>query len=191
MSLSHLLRPWHWLLRIRHRCGYGIHSPFAFSFVTGVVYEAWPYYAYAPLRRRWPVLPAGLRRKDAQLLFRLANFCHPCGLQCPDAEGLEAAVAYLQAACPHAALSLAAEPNGSDMVVCLQPWDDCAARLLEALPTGGMLVLHRIHATQRRSAAWQRLLHMPQAQIAFDLRDFGIILHLPHMQRAHYVINYF
>jgi len=28
-----------WLFRIRHRCGYGIHSPFAFRFVTTVIYS--------------------------------------------------------------------------------------------------------------------------------------------------------
>ena len=38
-----------WLMRFRHRCGYGVHSPFAFNFLTGVVYERTPYYAYARL----------------------------------------------------------------------------------------------------------------------------------------------
>ena len=39
------LRPLRWLLRFRKRCGYGIHSPFAFQFVTGVIYEKGAYFA--------------------------------------------------------------------------------------------------------------------------------------------------
>ena len=68
-----------WLRRFRHRRGYGIHSPFAFGFVTGVVYEAGAYYAYAPLAQKWRGKLKGspLRPKDLRLLLRLANFQHP------------------------------------------------------------------------------------------------------------------
>ena len=64
-----------WLLRFRHRCGYGIHSPFAFGFVTGVIYESGQYYAYAPLHRCFQEQKAadGLRECDLRLLFRVAN----------------------------------------------------------------------------------------------------------------------
>lgn len=70
--LSRCLR---WLLRFRHRCGYGIHSPFAFGFVTGVIYENGQYYAYAPLHRCFQEQKAadGLRECDLRLLFRVAN----------------------------------------------------------------------------------------------------------------------
>lgn len=50
MNKSSIVRPLRWLLRFRHRRGYGIHSPFAFSFVTGVVYEQGTYYAYPELK---------------------------------------------------------------------------------------------------------------------------------------------
>ena len=70
-----LLRCLRWLLRFRHRCGYGIHSPFAFGFVTGVIYESGQYYAYAPLHRCFQEQKAadGLRECDLRLLFRVAN----------------------------------------------------------------------------------------------------------------------
>lgn len=45
-----LKRPFIWLSRFRHRCGYGVHSPFAFGLITDVVYERRPYYAYANLK---------------------------------------------------------------------------------------------------------------------------------------------
>ena len=38
------------LSRFRYRCGYGVHSPFAFSLITDVIYEKMPYYAYDLLK---------------------------------------------------------------------------------------------------------------------------------------------
>lgn len=47
--LLSLKRPFIWLSRFRYRCGYGVHSPFAFSLITDVIYEKRPYYAYQSL----------------------------------------------------------------------------------------------------------------------------------------------
>lgn len=44
-----LKRPFIWLSRFRHRCGYGVHSPFAFNLITQVIYESTPYYKYKDL----------------------------------------------------------------------------------------------------------------------------------------------
>ena len=51
-----LCRQWIWLKRFRHRRGYGVHSPFAFDFLTYVVYERGEYYAYRELKKRYPVV---------------------------------------------------------------------------------------------------------------------------------------
>ena len=48
--LYYLKRPFIWLSRFRYRCGYGVHSPFAFSLITDVIYEKMPYYAYDLLK---------------------------------------------------------------------------------------------------------------------------------------------
>ena len=37
-----LKRGWVWLKRFRHRKGYGVHSPFAFDFITRVIYGKLP-----------------------------------------------------------------------------------------------------------------------------------------------------
>lgn len=75
-----LCRQWIWLKRFRHRRGYGVHSPFAFDFLTYVVYERGEYYAYRELKKRYPVvcLCGGLHRlKCRKFLFRLSNYVHP------------------------------------------------------------------------------------------------------------------
>ena len=40
--LYYLKRPFIRLSRFRYRCGYGVHSPFAFSLITDVIYEKMP-----------------------------------------------------------------------------------------------------------------------------------------------------
>ena len=69
--------PFVWLWRIRHRRGYGIHSPWAYSFVRSVLLEPAHYYAYAELDKLYPWHLRWLLRYPLQchrLLFRLANY---------------------------------------------------------------------------------------------------------------------
>ena len=64
-------RPFIWLARFRHRCGYGVHSPFAFHLITGVIYEKTPYYKYAVLqeeeKRLAPERPKGWRSEPLRV----------------------------------------------------------------------------------------------------------------------------
>ena len=99
-----------WFLRFRYRCGYGVHSPFAFDFITGVVFERSCYYAYQKLDREYPVGLWGRfshMRKCRRFLFRLANYVHPdvfvCHREIPSDE-----IAYM------AAGSCSAEWKGED-----------------------------------------------------------------------------
>lgn len=185
-----MLRIFHWLKRLRHRCGYGIHSPFAFGFVTGVVYERGRYYAYDRLRRLYGTRrsAACMRWKDYKLLFRLTNFVHPHDVML-FADDASLARDVVAAACPHAVLSEA--PERADMIISLTDWTASAPALLARLRPGGMLVLHRIDATPQRRAAWRSLLAAEPCVVAFDLRDFGIVFFRPELQRERFVINYF
>ncbi len=79
-----LKRPFIWLYRFRHRCGYGVHSPFAFNLITHVIYESTAYYKYEELAKaqqqlelekdkRWKYESKKVKR----LLFRLVNYTQP------------------------------------------------------------------------------------------------------------------
>ena len=97
-----LKRPFIWLYRFRHRCGYGVHSPFAFNLITHVIYESTAYYKYEELAKaqkqlelekdkRWKYESKKVKR----LLFRLVNYTQPETIV--DAGTLAASALYLKA----------------------------------------------------------------------------------------------
>lgn len=74
-----------------HRSGgFGIHSPFAFSFVRNVLRERLPYYAYDELlhlrdhaaqrAKSLPRHPGVISFKNAKMLFRIANYFQPSSI---------------------------------------------------------------------------------------------------------------
>ena len=80
-----LTRPWVRLRRLPHRQGYGVHSPFAFEYITRVVLEHTPYYIYRELEqeeadqvktrgRSWAQREP---RRVKRLLMRVANRARP------------------------------------------------------------------------------------------------------------------
>lgn len=58
--------------KLKHRKGYGVHSPFAYSVITEVIEEKLPYYAYRRMQRTFDK-EAPIPFKVACLLLRLAN----------------------------------------------------------------------------------------------------------------------
>lgn len=62
-----------YLSRIGHARGFGIQSPWAYSFVTEVIGEKWPYYAYEEIDRRYK--RRGERRRQ-KLYYRICNFVY-------------------------------------------------------------------------------------------------------------------
>ena len=69
-----LSNPYIWLRRIRHRNGYGVHSPFAFNFIKQVLEEHDAYYAYSAIDRGLRWWQRFRYRRHQHLLFRLHNF---------------------------------------------------------------------------------------------------------------------
>lgn len=77
--------------KIKHRKGFGVHSPFAFSLITQVIDEKFPFYAYDQIRElrkkyvtsRLPIpVPGrasrkGYSQKQLFLLYRLINRFSP------------------------------------------------------------------------------------------------------------------
>lgn len=76
-KLRYISRPvMRMLYKMKHHRGHGIHSPFLFSFITKVVEEKDPYYAYEDIDlflKSYPVRNRKSTRLD-RLMFRMVNY---------------------------------------------------------------------------------------------------------------------
>ena len=95
----------HKIRKIRHRKGYGVHSPFAYGLITKVIEEKSGYYAYKQIEDLHRTLHdrQNFNKRKCRLLFRLANRFKPrCIIECGSEDGYS--TLYLQKGCPTARL---------------------------------------------------------------------------------------
>lgn len=178
--------------RIGNRRGYGIHSPFAFSFVTGVIYERGEFYAYEGLREmRNDGQHRGLREKDERLLLRIANFHRPKKgilLGNPDDTTRWA----LAAGCKECRWGDDAEAaTSADMLYAASgSWEKNTSRLVETVPAKALIILHKPYADAEAAEAWRRVCRLPRVTLSFDLFDFGLLFIEERFAKTHYPIFY-
>lgn len=197
-----LLRIAIWLRRFRKRCGYGVHSPLAFQFITGVIYNKEEYYPYATLRQPLAASVArldeydpqsGLTARDLRLLFRLTNYQEPATIHLFGASPIVRS--YISAARTTATIAEAdtnvAEANGqpaADLVYCHSTH---SLGSIGPLPPSAMVIVHGIHRDATARNAWHSFQQRTDVTLTFDLWRFGIALRRPKMNRQNYVVNYF
>lgn len=119
---------------IRHHrsAGFGVHSPSAYRFITEVLRERLPYYAYDELRSLRQSLPAegkphhAISNKECQMLFRIANHFGPRHILLVGWEGVLPAMSVLMPC------------SLSNIYMC----GSCPNDALLTLPDG---IAHRVH----------------------------------------------
>lgn len=176
-----------WLRRLRKRRGYGVHSPFAFGFITGVVYEHTPYYAYADLVHRHPLwmrLPGFRPIPRYRLLFRLANFAEARTVSFVG--GLPLEREYVCAAVPRAEVV----DGVADFVLVDGERIVDAIPLASSMPTKGMLVVEGIHRSDSALDTWKAIEGDANTCVTFDLYDYGIAFFDHRLTKQHYVVNF-
>ena len=203
-----LKRPFIWLRRFRHRRGYGVHSPFAFNFITNVIYERTPYYKYDELLVSqkeqanqkdcgWDYETGKVKR----LLFRVVNYCQPVTIV--DAGCLSASSLYLKAAKEGADYTAAADLSElfleADVPVDFlyvhdyrrpefveEVFNLCASRSTQR----SVFVVEGIRYTPSMMALWKRLVRHERAGITFDLYDLGIVFFDKTKNKQDYIVNF-
>lgn len=188
---NHIERIVRWLSRIRHRQGYGIHSPFAFGFVKDVVYNPGAFYSYASLERKLCDNPDKFfRLKDVLMLFRLANYVRPatCRLVNIETDGIVAKA--IRAGSWHTII-LPSGCNASSSLTVVDKWEGVADSLISQLPPEGVVVFIGTDATRQRRRKWREIIGSKNARITFDLGDFGIIFNKTQLFPQDYTINYY
>ena len=203
-----LKRPFIWLYRFRHRCGYGVHSPFAFNLITHVIYETTPYYKYKELASEQKRLMPQKDRawgyeslKVKRLLFRLVNYAQPATIV--DAGMQAASSLYLKAAKEGADNTAAAdlselflESGASVDFLYLHDYKD--GRLRSAVGTDTEHLFHKLRTavieciryTSRMRTVWKRISRHEKAGITFDLYDLGIIFFDKTRIKQDYIVNF-
>ena len=207
---SPLRRFTRWISRWRHRRGYGVHSPWAFSWITQVIYNDMAYYAYADLqrRRRLPAadpesLAGTLSEKDDRLLFRVANAAEANDIAVVGAVGTRE-IAYLSAARTQARLTTyAVLPTAAEKWT--GPHDFFYFAAAELLPSGDfpstffdntdtanclLVVVRGIAHSAAAKVAWQHFVERPEVCVSFDLGRFGLAFFAPKLHKQHYVVAY-
>lgn len=203
-----LKRPFIWLRRFRHRRGYGVHSPFAFNFITNVIYERTPYYKYDELlvsqkeqaRQKdcgWDYETGKVKR----LLFRVVNYCQPVTIV--DAGCLSASSLYLKAAKEGADYTAAADLSELFLEAGVpvdflyvhdyrrpefveEVFNLCASRSTQR----SVFVVEGICYTPSMMALWKRLVRHERAGITFDLYDLGIVFFDKTKNKQDYIVNF-
>ena len=196
--MNFYFRPLRWLRRFRKRCGYNIHSPFAFNFVTGVIYEAGRFYAYSALESQGVNVPKRARLKDDRLVFRVVNFAEPKRIVAvgSDAEAFRHTCDYIRAArnCPLCVNpridELKATPPDFLYTDC-EDWKAHVDHFLPHIHDRSALLIKGIYRSKASLQAWKQLIAQPEVRVSFDLYDFGICFFEKRLNKEHFVINYY
>ena len=196
--MNFYFRPLRWLRRFRKRCGYNIHSPFAFNFVTGVIYEAGRFYAYSALESQGVNVPKRARLKDDRLVFRVVNFAEPKRIVAVghDAEAFRHTCDYIRAArnCPLCVNpridELKATPPDFLYTDC-EDWKAHVDHFLPHIHDRSALLIKGIYRSKASLQAWKQLIAQPEVRVSFDLYDFGICFFEKRLNKEHFVINYY
>ena len=203
-----LKRPFIWLSRFRHRCGYGVHSPFAFNLITDVIYQCLPYYKYNELlaeeKRLTPLKEKAWRGeslKVKRLLFRLVNDSQPTTLL--DVGKPSAASLYLKAAKEDvdymSASSLDELFLENDVPVDFlylhdyrhpelvkEVFDICVSRTRQQ----SVFVIEGICYSAAMRKLWKQMQADVHVCVSFDLYDLGLLYFDSEKTKLHYIVNF-
>ena len=199
-------RPFIWLSRFRYRCGYGVHSPFAFSLITDVSYEKMPYYAYSSVKKEQQKMMRERgwtkgSQKVNRFLFRLVNRVQPntiIEVGRPSSTAL-----YLQSAKPSASYLFASDLSelfldADTSVDFLYLNDYQNPDLLEEVfrvcvhrtTLKSVFVVHGICYSKEMKALWKKWQADERVGITFDLYDVGLLFFDKTKIKQQYIINF-
>ena len=187
------------LQRLRNRNGYGIHSPFAYGFIKGVVYEHSRYYAYKELEKRRHKRRSGergLSRSGEKMRVLLTNNHHPThtsliGVRSPLPEG------YVAAGSRKAKISI--YPEASQLPAHTQEFVYAApgADFLTAFHITAQSCSDRtffaaagIHSSRESKAKWKEICADPKAVVTFDLYEVGLVFFNKKLNKQSYTVSF-
>mgnify|MGYP003291630726 FL=1 len=206
-----------WINRKRHNGGYGVQSPSSFFFVTQVLKERLPYYAYPTLDK--VVGGNKARKRHFRELFRITNYLQPGN--CISAGSATGACPMLLAR-PGAVHYAVAATGTTDEAKALLHTNRCHIvdsieqfqALIEKIGTIGMLyvtandnsdtliraalpftnndsviVVDGINSSKATREWWQQLVNDSATIITYDMYSYGLLLFNKERIKQHYTLK--
>ncbi len=174
--------------------GFGIQSPWAYSFNRYVINERYPYYFYKELDAMHPRL-SHIDRKLCLLYFRIANYLQPANVfdtfhtRSAFEESFIAGCAkthYIHTL-DNSQLTFGDGPN---IYICDINNVDLTSRLLEESPQKSLLIVTDIHASHVQRGRWEVLAADTRTGVCFDLYHCGLVFFDNKKTKQNYVIYF-
>ena len=191
---------WVRIRRIHYSKGFGVQSPFAYSFITEVVNQTGLYYNYSELDKLYGV-DGYIRSRLARLYFRLANYCQPniVAEYCTATNSLDKAfhLAHRKIDLRWLDSSVADTCNIDNIdhvdlfrMVLDNCYRDAFERVLQKITSNSIFILEGIHNNNDTKAFWHEVVENEKAVITFDLYYVGIVFFNKSYYKQHYVVNF-
>lgn len=182
-----------WCRRIRHRKGYGVHSPSDYFLITSVIYENLPFYAYQELHEQ--TTKRTYREKVDKLVFRLANYFQPEIWVNDDPHNL-VTEKYIHAACPHAlqmSIDEIIQSGKTPGLVHLgsTDYEKHFDQLLPLVGNSTIFIIGEPNATKEKSEWWKNVIADKRTGVTFDLFDLGLVFFDKKRFKEHRIVNFF
>lgn len=188
-----------WINRKRHNRGFGIQSPSAFFFITEVLNERLPYYAYRTLDYAIEKC-GGMSRKHARELFRITNYMHPANCI---AVASESAFKAMQAARPCAPCYSADGKKHGELGEIISKCNEVGILYIGNTPLRDTIIETALQHTNNRSAIiveginkdrsaqewWQGIVEDSRTIVTYDMYSYGILLFDSEKKKQHYKLK--
>lgn len=201
--MNALKKTWIWLCRFRKRKGYGVHSPFAYSFIRTIINEKGDYYGYSDLKPLRKNVRSLAPLKVDKLLFRMANFFQPAVAIKMGAGGV-LSLKYIQAGCKRAKCVELSETAAWDRIEELQGnassvmlyigeterFREIFEAALPFLSPQSVVVVDFPYESDEKLTWWYSLENDERVGLTFDLYELGIVLFDDAYSKQHYKVNF-
>ena len=177
-----------YISRIGKARGFGIQSPWAYSFVRDVVMEQTPYYIYKEIDSR----VKARCRKWTKLYFRLANYVQPqCCAMMGDSHYADERCYRQGCLTMEQHSGMPREGRRSLCVMDMAGYSNSEVlKALEAMDEGSVLVLEGINDDCHQQVRWQEIQNWEQVGCTFDLYRIAICFKPGKRPAQHYKLNF-
>lgn len=190
--------------RFRYRKGYGVHSPFAFRFITEVINESSPYYSYIEIENLKTDSGEKKNKLDCKVLklvFRLVNRFQPRQfLEVGSEPSLEFPVTLakrnIQYLYKETLFSIKKEePFLADFVfihhIALEEdFETLKNSILNTIHSNSLLVISGVGYSKKMKTLWKDIQEDKRVGITFDLYDVGLVFFDLKMNKQHYIVKF-